>query len=317
LELFTSGYPAGFLKALIAELPELRSLVAYSQVFTGISKETSDDAVAFIKGAKKLRALHLLDAIISPDFVRGIAPIVKELEKPLMFIEINYTNHSNDPASLKRIPAAELPLLVHQGLISCSFNMSPPEVRQGKTEMNISPVDGIQVLNSEFSQTLVERLLQVDSAPKVMKHLNITLYPVSVEQLKKIITKHKGLMVMNVSVEVKDGNVQKQHLFEALVAGTNLEQIEIVLCPPSASEELDLTVEVQGLEALSKACKKLSSFKVNQMRCQKTQPSAECTLIGGKWHIKMSKVQTENLPHRRKGSKQKKVQSRCLYRLCS
>jgi hypothetical protein len=61
LELFSLGYPAGFLSALAERLPNLKSLVIYSQLFAGISQESQNDAIAFFKALPGLRALHLLD----------------------------------------------------------------------------------------------------------------------------------------------------------------------------------------------------------------------------------------------------------------
>jgi hypothetical protein len=61
LELFSLGYPPGFLTALAERLPNLKSLVIYSQLFAGISQDSQKDAVGFFKALPGLRALHLLD----------------------------------------------------------------------------------------------------------------------------------------------------------------------------------------------------------------------------------------------------------------
>ena len=307
LESFIQGYPLGFLRSLIVELPELRSLVVYSQHFTGTSDESSEDAVAFIKGAKKLRALHLLDAGISAGFVKGIAPSVKELEKPLMFMEISYTNRGMDGDFLKRIPAAELPLLIHPGLISCTFNVAPPERKKEESSDTSLSYDGIQVLPHSFSNTLIQKLTDQESAPKVMKHLNITMFQVSVDQLRKILAIHKGLMVLNVSVVVDYDSSYKKDLFEVLVTASNLEQIELVLCPTQSDKELDVTIADEGIEALTKACKKLSSLKVNQLRSQWTKSSLECSISDGKWHVDMRKAEAMKVPERPKSKTAKPV----------
>jgi hypothetical protein len=290
LELFAAGYPAGFLKALIAELPELRSLVAYAQTFTGSSNETIEDAVAFIKGAKKLRALHLLDAFVAPAFLKGIAPSIKQLEKPLMFLEVNYTNQALDQDFMSRIPAAELPLLIHPGVISCSFNIAAPE------NLTDQDQDGIRVLDSKYSEALVNALLDDESAPQVMKHLNVTLYLMTTSQLRQVVAKHKGLMVLNVSIIPGDGGKWKTDVLNALAAGENLEQVEIVLCPAVGTTEPEITIEPQTLPVVSEMCKKLESFKVNQLRCQKSKTSVECYKAGGQWKIDVKEVQASELP---------------------
>lgn len=61
LELFSMGYPKGWLSTLADRLPNLKSLVVYSQLFAGITEETMADAVEFFKKLPGLRALHLLD----------------------------------------------------------------------------------------------------------------------------------------------------------------------------------------------------------------------------------------------------------------
>ena len=49
LELFSMGYPVGFLSRLADRLPNLKSVVIYSQLFAGITKESQADAVEFFK----------------------------------------------------------------------------------------------------------------------------------------------------------------------------------------------------------------------------------------------------------------------------
>jgi hypothetical protein len=290
LELFALGYPAGFLKALVAELPELRSLVIYSQLFTGTSDEASKDAVAFFKGAKKLRALHLLDAFLAPAFVRDVAPVLKKLEKPLMFLEVNYTNRAEDEDFIRRIPAAELPLLIHPGLISCSFNIAAPDITDDQRQGDHVAQDGIQTLNGKHGEILVEALLDEETAPRVMKLLSIPLYLISTDQLRQLVAKHKGLMVLNVSINVGNDGKWKTDLFNALAAGKNLEQVEIVLCSAAGAGAPDMTIEEQRLVTLSRICKKLASFKVNQLRCTKSKTSVECSMNSGKWNISFNEA---------------------------
>lgn len=307
LESFTLGYPAGFLKTLIAELPELRSLVVYSQSFTGTSDASTQDAIAFIEGAKKLRALHLLDVYISPAFVESIGPVIRALEKPLMFIEINYTSRGKDEDLLARVPAAKLPLLIHQGLISCTFNISPPDTQKQETRNASAEDDGVQVLDSRFGKFVVSRLLDEDSAPVIMKHLNITLYPISADELRQILVMHKGLAVLNVSIEVKDIANYKGALVNALGVATNLEQVEIVLCPYGGSEQLDISIDQEEIATLAKTSPKLSSLKVNHLRRLRSSASVECDLVNNKWDIKNVKAGSMTMSNRTKLGKPQPV----------
>jgi hypothetical protein len=135
LELFSIGYPPGFLTKLAERLPNLKSVVVYSQLFAGITPETQKDAVEFFKKLPGLRALHLLDVFAKPHFFESIAPWIKyntseepgEARRGLMFLEVNYTFRHEDEDFMGKIQATELPLLIGPGLVSCSFNLAEPE----------------------------------------------------------------------------------------------------------------------------------------------------------------------------------------------
>lgn len=135
LELFSLGYPAGFLTALSERLPNLKSVVIYSQLFAGITIESQKDAVTFFKNLQNLRALHLLDVFAKAHFFEEASKWLKyntsdvpgEARRGLMFLEINYTFRHEDEEFMAKIQATELPSLIGPGLISCSFNLSEPE----------------------------------------------------------------------------------------------------------------------------------------------------------------------------------------------
>lgn len=104
LELFSLGYPKGFLSTLASRLPNLKSLVVYSQLLGGTSKESEDDAILAFKKWRSLRALHLLDVFARPHFFEKVAEWVKyndsevegEGRRGLMFLEVNYTFRHED-----------------------------------------------------------------------------------------------------------------------------------------------------------------------------------------------------------------------------
>ncbi|KAL1381524.1 hypothetical protein HDK64DRAFT_259067 [Phyllosticta capitalensis] len=102
LELFSLGYPAGFLSALADALPHVKSFDAYSQLLCGITTEAQEDALAFFDKLKELKAIHLLDVFARPGFFqRGL---------------------------LAAHPATELPTFINKNLVMCSFNIAAPEV---------------------------------------------------------------------------------------------------------------------------------------------------------------------------------------------
>ncbi|TKA70013.1 hypothetical protein B0A55_07033, partial [Friedmanniomyces simplex] len=128
LELFSLGYPPGFLTALASRLPNLKSVVIYSQLFAGITKESQDDAVEFFKRLPFLRALHLLDVFAKPGFFIEAGKWLKyntfdtpgEARRGLMFLEVNYSFRHEDEDFMAKIQATELPSLIGPGLISSS-----------------------------------------------------------------------------------------------------------------------------------------------------------------------------------------------------
>lgn len=110
LELFSLGYPPKFLSTLATRLPNLKSLVVYSQLLGGVSKEQEEDAVLAFRKWKGLRALHLLDVFAKPHFFEKVAEWVRfrkdgegedgdgdgEGRRGLMFLEMNYTFRHED-----------------------------------------------------------------------------------------------------------------------------------------------------------------------------------------------------------------------------
>lgn len=77
LELFTLGYPPGFLGALAERLPSLKSVVVYSQMLNGTTVDSQKDAVGFFKKTRDLRALHLLDVYAKPGFFQSASQWLK------------------------------------------------------------------------------------------------------------------------------------------------------------------------------------------------------------------------------------------------
>lgn len=95
LELFSMGYPVGFLKQLAQRLPNLKSVVIYSQIFAGITPESATDAIDFFKASPNLRALHLLDVFAKEKFFKecgkwlryNTSDVPGEARRGLMFLE--------------------------------------------------------------------------------------------------------------------------------------------------------------------------------------------------------------------------------------
>ncbi|TLD39334.1 Phosphoribosylaminoimidazole-succinocarboxamide synthase [Venturia nashicola] len=295
LELFSLGYPPGFLTSLIKELPNLKTLVLYSQLIAGVSPESKEDAVQFFGQAQSLRSLHFLDVFAQPHFIQEIAPKIKERERGLIFLEINYTSRHEDELFLERVSGLELPLLISPSLITCSLNVSVPDltddpndpanlVHEVKEESNR---DGVlsYAQDDVTNAALIKCLTAEESAPRALKLLNITLYTISLAQLQALLQQHKGLLVLSVTVELPPTDDAKKILLKALSACKRLEQFEILfnLGPeevPENVEEIYYTKE--DMNSLSTKCSKLNSFKANIMRRTNVQ-SLNWSKLGDEW----------------------------------
>lgn len=295
LELFSLGYPPGFLTSLIKELPDLKTLVLYSQLFAGISPESQEDAVQFFEKAQSLRSLHFLDVFAKPHFVEQIAPKIKERERGLMFLEVNYTYRHEDDHFLESVSGTELPLLISPSLITCSLNVSVPDLTDDPEDPSnlIHEVkkdagrDGVlsYAQDDPTNAILIENITAEDSAPRALKLLNTTLYTISITQLRTILEKHLGLLVLSVTIELQPTEVFKKQLMETLAICKSLEQVEIVfdLGSDGDSENLgEIYYTKEEIGNLSTQCTKLNSFKANVMRRTKLQ-SLDWSKPGVQW----------------------------------
>lgn len=243
LELFSLGYPAGFLSQLADRLPNIKSLVVYSQLFGGISDASLLDCVEFFQKLPGLRALHFLDVFARANFFTAIAPYVtyshENGRRGLMFLEVNYTVQHNDPDFLPKIQATELPLLIGPGLITASCNVSEADVTDdpedpnnaGETSAEEQAKDGIMAFNKSLATGLLKALSDEETRPRNLKVLNSTLYTITAASVKQLAETHKGLMVLSSTVEVDDPDVFRKELIETLPLLEKIEQVEVVASP--------------------------------------------------------------------------------------
>jgi hypothetical protein len=245
LELFTLGYPVGWLSQLADRLPNLKSLVIYSQLFGGVSSESQADSIEFFSKLPGLRALHLLDVFAQPGFFEGIGPYVtyssddESARRGLMFLEINYTVQHSDPEFLGKIQATELNALVGPGLVTLAFNVSQADVtndpddptNNGDKDAIEAAKDGVVALNRTLGSTLVKALTDEATRPRGLRVLNSTLFTLTPNQLRTILEKQKSVMVLNLTMEVDNHETFKKDLLSILPSLEYLEQVEIVANP--------------------------------------------------------------------------------------
>ena len=156
-----------------------------------------------------------------------------------MFLEVNYTFRHEDEDFMHKIQATELPDLIGPGLISLSYNLSPPEDvsedEQDPTNLQQGneggSKEGVMAFNKSLAPDPVSALTKEDISPQGLRALNLTLYTLTVADLKKVLEVQRHIMVINVTLEVEPGEAWKKQLIEALECAKGLEQVEVVANP--------------------------------------------------------------------------------------
>ncbi|KAK0793761.1 hypothetical protein LTR91_000704 [Friedmanniomyces endolithicus] len=299
LELFSLGYPPGFLAALASRLPNLKSVVVYSQLFAGTTRESQEDAVEFFRRLPFLRALHLLDVFAKPGFFGQVGRWLRwntsdapgEARRGLMFLEVNYSFRHEDEEFMAKIQARELPGLVGPGLISCSFNISTPETGE-EDGQEVGSEEGVMAFNKTLAPDIMLALMDEELSPKGLRALNITLYTLTTSQLATVLAVQKNVMVLSVTVETEPGEECKKLLLKALAQCKHLEQVEIIAHPsleflmalqePRSGVMAKTFPSAEDLAALTTKCPKLNSFKANVLRTT-TFGTVEYEMKDSKW----------------------------------
>nr|POE79528.1 hypothetical protein CFP56_07593 [Quercus suber] len=184
---------------------------------------------------------------------------------------------------MAKIPVTELPELVGPGLVSCSFNVSPPEDGDGdeqeqRQERADAAAEGVMAFNTSLASGLVKRLVDEDGGtwPMGLRALNLTIYTLAIEHLDEVLKKCARVMVLNVTVEVEPGQDTKKKLLTALESCKDLEQVEIVANPsmrffmelqnPQSGVFPKTFPSEEDMRAMAGKCPKLTSFTVNVLR---------------------------------------------------
>ncbi|KAF2146269.1 uncharacterized protein K452DRAFT_315479 [Aplosporella prunicola CBS 121167] len=283
LELFSLGYPPGFLSALSDALPNIKSFDAYSQLLCGISPESQADALSFFEKSRNLRAIQLLDVFARPGFFAAVGEKLSESgrEKSLMFLQLNYTYRHEDPEFLSRIACTELPMFILPSLVMCSFNIAAPDTTNDPEDPSNLTADGeetkrkaegVMMFDASSSNVLVRALLNDETAPVGLKVLNTTLYTLSLGDLKEVLGKHRGLLVINVTVEIEPDERCKEEMMEALAQCPEVEHVELVGSPTldfsKATKEARRTAfpSADDMQQFSQSCPSLQSFTASVLR---------------------------------------------------
>ncbi|KAG8624376.1 hypothetical protein KVT40_007443 [Elsinoe batatas] len=343
LELFSLGYPPGFLSVLANDVaPNTKTLTVYSQLLAGITDDSRDDAIRFFERLTELRALHLLDVFTRPGFWSLVAPFLRSSKdnipgpdsspekvdeahppppvpagptrKGLLALELNYTTQHSDPLFLSKVHSSELPLLISPTLVSLSFNVSEADVTNDPEDPANGPLlpkdnetddekkarleqeigrDGVMTFNKSNAVGVVKALTEEGWAPRELRLLNLTLYTLSLGDLRMVMERHTGLLVVGMTVEVEEAGRTRKEVVKLLKeCGRGVEQMEVVVSPslgfymqvnrvPSTALK-DALLSQEDLEELDKAGCKLQSFKATVLRSAHLQ-KLEWEKKDGKW----------------------------------
>lgn len=268
LELFSLGYPPGFLSTLGKALPNLKALTVYSQLFGGTTEQSRDDAVAFLSAQKALREVHLLDVFTPPGFMSRLTGAFGDDVK---FIELSYTFRHSDPVGFRAtLPVKEVEKLVRKGLVALTVGIVAPDVTPDEEDREGTEVGIVPVMQKD-ARSFVEKLKSGDGDVDELIMLDSTMVEVDLVDVKVFLEKCKKLKVLAVSVGLETG---WDEVFEGLKDQlTGLEMLEFVGVPGEGLvEKLTAAEPGQGqlssdmLAKLAGICPELSSIKTSILR---------------------------------------------------
>ncbi len=260
LELFTLGYPPGFLTLLGQRLPGLKSLTVYGQLIAGVDDKQGTDAEAFFEEVGRrggLREAHFIDAFGKKGFWERVGRHLDQ-QKPstdgakkgegLSLLEVSYTYRHSDEEFLTRIHAADLLSLLHPSLVAASLNISPPPPKPQNVDEKVEQEDpenldvegnplkkrpeGVMVLHPTHTPGLMEKITEKWGGEEGgLKMLALTLFTLNAGQVGDVLEKHKGLKVLTLTVGVDKVESWKDSLMQVLGKGNDLEILEVVVSP--------------------------------------------------------------------------------------
>lgn len=170
LELFSLGFPAGWLGSVANSLKGLKSLVMFACLIDGIDEGSRADVNKCFE-VLQLVDLHFIDSFARHGFWTQLAQGLKQTHlaegstvagdknnanrdsgyaeiqaqaqvegQPLQFLEMSYTYRGHtDPDFMGRLCGEEIPELLGKGLVAASFNLlpppPPPEAKEGQESL--------------------------------------------------------------------------------------------------------------------------------------------------------------------------------------
>ncbi|KAH8819170.1 hypothetical protein F5884DRAFT_660471 [Xylogone sp. PMI_703] len=255
---------------LTSDLPGLKVLTIYSQLIGGTTKESSDDAVTFIKSLTELQEVHLLDVFAPPSL---FAELGKSTSSNLKLLEINYTYRHSDPKFLETIPSKEMVSFIGQGkeLVGLTLSISAPDITDDEDDIEGTEL-GIRPVNKKQSEGVVQALTENG---KDIVLLDLTMFELSLEEVAKVLDTCRSLKVIHITVTLEDGWKEVLDVLGKKEGG--LEYVEVVGVPgESMVEQLkknngDIDLDEELLKELSKHCKELKALSLSILKVKMAQ----------------------------------------------
>ena len=230
LELFTYGYPPGFLASLGSLLPRLTEITLYLQLVAGTTAESFHDAKAFLGTALRngLQKLKLVDVFVPPDFFPAAAAAAAAGEDgtggawSLRELTLLYTFRSADREFNERLPAATVPVLLRPGLERLTVRVQP----EAADKPGMTPCAG------EAGAGVVDALMAWSKADAArLRRLDLSAFAFDAATVARLASRFRAVAEAAWAV-CADGRAEgKKSAMQAAAVGKQLQELEVVACP--------------------------------------------------------------------------------------
>jgi hypothetical protein len=273
LELFTLGFPAGYLSSLASSLPNLKSLTLFSCLIDGITDASRADAEAFFETTPLLAELHVLDTFARVGFWETAGRIIQQRAEEsrdvapdagLKVLEVSYTYRGfNDEDFLARVGGEEWAQFVTDGAVGLAFGLVPDAASTGEETAQEQSTNGGEAkaqnegirpfsVSSRASEGLRKRFKGAKQGSRgKLKMLDLSLWALRSSDVADILNScigkagsDEGIADLTLSILMEEGWLDR--LAEALsLTGKTIEGLEIIGVP-SEIEEMGGAVQNRG-----------------------------------------------------------------------
>ena len=232
LELFTYGYPPGFLALLGSLLPRLTEITLYLQLVAGTTAESFHDAKAFLGTAlhNGLQKLKLVDVFVPPDFfpaATAAAAAAGDRDGDqgawnLRELTLLYTFRSADREFNERLPVATVPVLLRPGLERLTVRVQP----EAADKPGMTPCEG------EAGAGVADALMAWSEADAAcLRRLDLSAFAFDAATIARLAGRFCAVTEAAWAVRA-DGQAEgKRVVMQAAATGKQLRELEVVACP--------------------------------------------------------------------------------------